>query len=73
MNKGYIKSVKSAGYGFIVYRGIDFYFHKTAFNGDWKKLTAEFASTPAEKKIEVEFEVDAEHKDAPKAKSVKLV
>jgi cold shock CspA family protein len=71
---GFVKSVKSAGFGFIETKGgIDFYFHLTGYTGNWKKLLAEFVVTPVDRKIEVEFEIDETSKEAPRAIKVKLV
>jgi cold shock CspA family protein len=74
MEKGFVKTVKSSGFGFIeTRRGIDFYFHSTKFHGDWKKLLAEFVSSPPDRKIEVEFEIDKTSTEAPRAIDVRLL
>jgi len=71
---GYLKSIKSAGYGFIETKsGIDFYFHMSNFKGNWKKLVAEFVNSPSDRKIEVNFESDKTSTEAPRAINVELV
>lgn len=73
-NTGCIKTVKSSGFGFIeTVSGIDFYFHFSDYKGDWKELLALYVCTSIETKIEVKFDVDTEHKKAPKAIKVELV
>jgi hypothetical protein len=74
MMDGYVKTVKSAGYGFIsTAKGIDFYFHSTGFKGEWKKLLAEFVSSPPDRKIGVRFNVDKTATEAPRAIDVELI
>ncbi len=71
---GTVKTVKSSRFGFIETEGgIDFYFHFTNYKGEWKALLAKFVQKTADTKIEVKFDVDTEHKTAPKAINVELV
>lgn len=72
-NTGCIKTVKSSGFGFIeTADGVDFYFHFSDYKGDWKELLAKWVMRN-DTKIEVKFDVDIEHKKAPKAIKVELV
>ncbi len=68
---GRIKKPNSRGYGFIeTDEGIDFFFHHTAYQGDWKKILSYYL---AEGSLIVEFDNDPTTASGPKAKNVRLV
>lgn len=68
---GKIKNVNSAGYGFIETPDkIDFFFHFTEYQGDWKQLLKMKVSN---EKMLVEFENDPEAPQGPRALRVKLI
>lgn len=73
---GKIKTINSRGFGFIttgkVGNEIDFFFHYTAFNGQWKKLVAQFVANPS-KELPVEFDIDPSATEAPRAVNVRLL
>jgi len=67
---GKIKTINSKGYGFIeTSKHIDYFFHHSAFLGEWKALLSLFVK---EEPIYVEFENDLTAKDGPRAINVKV-
>lgn len=67
---GRVKYCCSNGYGFIeTAQRIDYYFHHSQFNGNWKHLLRRYVS---DEMLIVEFENDPEGTDGPRAKNVKL-
>lgn len=67
---GRVKTVNPRGFGFIIDgRDIDFYFHFTEFNQDWKVLLAHFV---AGRVVIVNFEVDITATNSPRAKCVSV-
>jgi len=72
MANGKIKKVVSQGYGFIsTSQGIDFFFHHTAFQGDWKNLLTRFVVIGTDR-LGVEFDVDTQAPSGPRAINVRL-
>lgn len=68
---GRIKNVNSQGYGFIETKDkIDFFFHFTEYQGDWKQLLKMYVS---QEKLPVEFDNDPDAPQGPRALRVKLV
>jgi len=68
---GRIKKPNSRGFGFIeTAEGIDFFFHYSSFDGDWKKMLSSYL---ANNNLVVEFENDPTTIDGPKAKNVKII
>lgn len=68
---GKIKTVKSKGFGFIETNlGIDFFFHSSEFQGDFKELLRNVALGM---KPEVTFEQDEKSDQGPRALKVILV
>lgn len=70
--KGKVKTVNSRGFGFIasLNNEIDFFFHYSNFNGNWKELVMQHIT--AKSPIFVEFEVDKTAKE-PKALNVRVI
>lgn len=68
---GRVTYCNSRGFGFVQdERLIDFYFHHTQFDGNWKHLLVKFvAGTP----ITVEFDNDDTAKESPRAKNVRIL
>lgn len=65
---GQIKSVKSNGVGWIRTQiGIDFFFHQSAYNGDFKMLLRDYALGQRPK---VQFEMDEASDRGPRALNV---
>lgn len=68
--EGRIKRVLSKGYGFIeTDAGIDFYFHHTAYKGNYKDLLKRFVSDEI---IIVSFDNDPTGPDGPRAVNVEI-
>lgn len=68
--EGQVKHCNSKGFGFIgTKQQIDFYFHHTAFQDNWKELLRKFVSGEI---VIVEFENDPTGTEGPKAKNVKI-
>lgn len=68
---GKIKYCNSYGYGFIdTPNKIDFWFHHTAYNGDWKDLLRRYVGG---EKIEVEFDNDTTATRGPRAINIRNV
>lgn len=66
---GTLKNANSRGFGFISTKaGIDFFFHHSAYTGDWKDLLRRHVS---EETIELEFENDPTGSDGPRAIKVR--
>lgn len=67
---GRIKNAKSRGFGFIeTSGGIDFFFHESAFKGDFKTLLRDVALG---KKPKVNFEQDITSDRGPRAVNITL-
>lgn len=67
---GQIKSVKSRGFGWISTQiGIDFFFHQSAFKGDFKLLLRDYALGI---KPKVLFEMDKDSDRGPRALDVTI-
>lgn len=67
---GRIKNVNSRGYGFIeTDRMVDFYFHHTQFDGNWKMLLSRYINGEV---TNVVFDSDVTATDGPRALNVKL-
>lgn len=69
---GRVSKANSKGFGFIeAENGIDFFFHRSDFDGNWKRLTKDYVDG---KVITVEFENDSDPRhEGPKAKNVRLL
>lgn len=68
--EGKLKHANSKGYGFIETAAkIDYYFHHTAYQGDWKVLLKHFVSDEA---VILEFDNDSEAPSGPRAKNVRM-
>lgn len=68
---GQIKSVRSNGFGWIKTQiGIDFFFHQSAFLGDYKTLLRDYALN---KKPKVIFDQDEGSDRGPRALNVRIV
>ena len=66
---GQVKSINNDKmFGFIRYGTVDYFFHVSAFQGDWKRLVA--AVTNGEK-IDVEFQEEYSKK-GPRATEVRI-
>lgn len=73
MPEGKIKMIASRGFGFIETKEkIDFFFHHSAFNGDWKELVAQYVNNK-NSGIPVTFDNDETAKSGPRAINVRLV
>lgn len=65
---GTIKKMTSRGFGFIETASeIDYFFHYTDYDGDWKALLGKFAKGVL---IYVTFEIDQENHQGPRATRV---
>jgi len=65
---GQIKSVKSKGFGWIATQiGIDFFFHQSAYQGDFKTLLRDYALG---QKPKVMFDMDESSDRGPRALNV---
>ena len=68
--EGRVKRVLSKGYGFIeTDKGIDYFFHRTAYDGDFKTLLLHHSRGEI---VIVEFEDDPTSDKAPRAVNVKV-
>lgn len=68
---GKVKKVNSSGYGFIeTAKDIDFFFHHSSYQGDWKLLLKRYVSDEI---ILVEFDNDPEAPSGPRAINVRIV
>lgn len=66
--EGRVKHCNSRGFGFIeTKKQIDFYFHQSVYNGNWKELLRRFV---ADEIIIVEFNNDPSATEGPKAMNV---
>ena len=71
---GKIKAVTSKGYGFIQgEKHIDFFFHRTAYDGDWKRLLSKYINLKEGESINVEFINDTTATEGPRAIGVKII
>lgn len=63
--------VSDKGFGFILcdFNKVDYFFHRTSFDGHWLDLIQDFESR---KEIRVEFDEVTSNK-GPRAESVKLI
>jgi len=69
--EGRIKAVNSHGYGFIeTDKNIDFFFHHSQYQGDWKILLKRFIS---DEQLIVSFENDADAPSGPRALNVHII
>lgn len=68
--EGKIKVMNSSGYGFISTKNkIDFFFHHSSFDGDWKALLSRYLR---DEEILVQFDNDTTANDGPRAINVRL-
>lgn len=68
--EGRVKYCNSRGFGFIeTKKQIDFYFHQSVYEGNWKELLRLFV---ADEIIIVEFHNDPSATEGPKAMNVKF-
>lgn len=71
--EGILKKVVSEGYGFIVYKRIDYWFHQTAYKGDFKNLLALFVNNEGTgSPIHVNFDIDKAATRSPRAVNVEI-
>jgi len=70
MQNGRVKKLTSNGFGFIECDKIDFFFHHTDYNGDWKALLSKYVR---KEPLYVKFDVDMDCDQGPKAINVSLV
>ena len=71
--EGKIKMIASRGFGFIETKDkIDFFFHHSAFDGDWKKLVAQYVNNK-NSGISVEFDTDETATSGPRAINVRVI
>lgn len=70
--RGIIKNITDRSYGFIkeVPSGIEYFFHKEDYIGNWNELIFDFQNAK-NRKIMLEFDV-TESKKGPRAANVKL-
>lgn len=67
---GRIKNMNSKGFGFIeTDKQIDFFFHHSQYQGDWKRLLQKFVTG---EQIMVTFENDKDAPEGPRALNVEV-
>ena len=69
MQNGKVKKLTSNGFGFIESEHIDFFFHHTDYQGDWKALLSKYVR---KEPIHVKFDIDVTCDTGPKAINVML-
>lgn len=70
--EGKLKKCTSKGFGFIESNDVDFFFHHTAYKGDWKELLQKFVSLGMDQSISLEFDNDPTAPSGPRAINVRI-
>ena len=68
---GTLKFCNSRDFGFVYSQGIDYFFHRSDFKGNYQVLLDRFKDT--KELIQLEFEISDSTQRGPRAKNVKLV
>jgi len=63
------KILPQKNYGFIRHKGIDYFFHRSAYQGDWQQLIEDASFSQEEPDIQVTFEIEQSDK-GPRATNV---
>lgn len=68
--EGIVKTANSKGFGFIDFKGIDFFFHHSQFRSSWKELLKRIVSG---EEVLVKFDNDTNAPDGPRALNVDFI